>query len=104
MLQSVNHRSGCFIGPGDLSADFGRAGKWAEPEIWQAIMDAGRRIKAAGKSAGFLSGVEKECREVLAAGFGCASPAGRAPPALRYFECLAMKSRTARLKTSGCSQ
>jgi 4-hydroxy-2-oxoheptanedioate aldolase len=69
-IAGVDGIDGIFIGPGDLSADFGRHGKWADAEIWRAILDAGRRIKAAGKSAGFLSGVEKECREVLDAGFG----------------------------------
>jgi 4-hydroxy-2-oxoheptanedioate aldolase len=69
-IAAVDGVDGIFIGPGDLSADFGRPNKWAEPDIWNAILDAGRRIKAAGKAVGFLSGVEKECRDVLAAGFG----------------------------------
>jgi len=69
-IAAVEGVDGIFIGPADLSADFGRHNKWAEPEIWNAILDAGRRIKAAGKAAGFLSGIEKECRGVLDAGFG----------------------------------
>jgi 4-hydroxy-2-oxoheptanedioate aldolase len=69
-IAGVEGVDGIFIGPADLSADFGRHNKWTDPEVWSAIIDAGRRIQAAGKSAGFLSGVEKECRDVLAAGFG----------------------------------
>jgi len=69
-IAAVEGVDGIFIGPADLSADFGRHNKWAEPEIWNAILDAGRRIKAAGRAAGFLSGIEKECRGVLGAGFG----------------------------------
>ena len=69
-IAAVEGVDGIFIGPADLSADFGRHNKWTEPEVWNAIINAGQRIKAAGKSAGFLSGIEKECRDVLAAGFG----------------------------------
>jgi 4-hydroxy-2-oxoheptanedioate aldolase len=69
-IAGVDGVDGVFIGPADLSADFGRHNKWAEPDVWNVILDTGRRIKAAGKSAGFLSGAEKECRGVLEAGFG----------------------------------
>src|SRR5207244_3257618 len=69
-IAAVDGVDGVFIGPADLSADLGRHNKWAEPDVWNVIVDTGRRIKAAGKSAGFLSGVEKECRGVLDAGFG----------------------------------
>jgi 4-hydroxy-2-oxoheptanedioate aldolase len=56
---------GVFIGPADLSSDFGRPGKWADPDIWSAILETSARIEATGKAAGFLSGVEREIREVL---------------------------------------
>jgi 4-hydroxy-2-oxoheptanedioate aldolase len=59
-----------FIGPADLSADFGFKGSWSSPEAWSKILDAGARIKKAGKQAGFLSAREEDCRKVLAAGFG----------------------------------
>src|SRR5262249_52146747 len=35
-----------------------------------AIIEAGQRIQKAGKSAGFLSVREDDCRKVIAAGFG----------------------------------
>ncbi len=69
-IAGVDGVDGVFIGPADLSADLGRHNRWAEPDVWSVIIETGRRIKAAGKSAGFLSGVEKECRGVLDAGFG----------------------------------
>jgi 4-hydroxy-2-oxoheptanedioate aldolase len=59
-----------FIGPADLSADLGLKGNWSSPEAWSKILEAGARIKKAGKSAGFLSPREEDCRKVLAAGFG----------------------------------
>jgi 4-hydroxy-2-oxoheptanedioate aldolase len=61
---------GIFIGPADLSADHGHPNNWQRPEIWSAIIEAGQRIQKAGKSAGFLSAREDDCRKVLAAGFG----------------------------------
>ncbi|MBS7698697.1 MULTISPECIES: HpcH/HpaI aldolase/citrate lyase family protein [unclassified Chelatococcus] len=68
-IAAIDGVDGLFIGPADLSADFGKAGKWREPEIWSAIIEGGRRIKAAGKAAGFLSASEADCRDVIAAGF-----------------------------------
>jgi 4-hydroxy-2-oxoheptanedioate aldolase len=59
-----------FIGPADLSADLGLKGNWSSPEAWSKILEAGQRIRKAGKSAGFLSPREEDCRKVLAAGFG----------------------------------
>jgi 4-hydroxy-2-oxoheptanedioate aldolase len=47
---------GLFIGPSDLAADFGHLGNPKHPEVQAAIKDAAERIRAAGKSAGTLSG------------------------------------------------
>jgi 4-hydroxy-2-oxoheptanedioate aldolase len=58
-----------FIGPADLSASMGHLGNWQRPEIWQAIISGGERIRKAGKAPGFLSAREDECRATLAAGF-----------------------------------
>jgi 4-hydroxy-2-oxoheptanedioate aldolase len=68
-IANVPGVDGVFIGPADLSTDFGHPGEWTRPEIWSRILDAGRRIKAAGKGAGFLSASEADCRGVLEAGF-----------------------------------
>jgi 4-hydroxy-2-oxoheptanedioate aldolase len=68
-IAAVDGVDGIFIGPADLSADFGHPGQWQRPEIWTAIMEAGARIKKAGKAAGFLSAREDEVRKVLEAGW-----------------------------------
>jgi 4-hydroxy-2-oxoheptanedioate aldolase len=69
-MAAVEGIDGIFIGPADLSADYGHPNDWQRPEIWSAIIEAGQRIQKAGKAAGFLSGREDDCRKVLAAGFG----------------------------------
>ncbi|HLQ88440.1 MAG TPA: HpcH/HpaI aldolase/citrate lyase family protein [Xanthobacteraceae bacterium] len=69
-IAAVEGIDGIFIGPADLSADHGHPNNWQRPEIWSAIIEAGQRIQKAGKSAGFLSAREDDCRKVLAAGFG----------------------------------
>lgn len=46
---------GVFIGPSDLAADMGHLGKSGHPEVTAAVLDALRRIRAAGKVAGVLS-------------------------------------------------
>jgi 4-hydroxy-2-oxoheptanedioate aldolase len=69
-IAAVDGVDGIFIGPADLSADFGHIGQWQRPEIWAAIMDAGARIKKAGKAAGFLTARDDEIRKVLEAGWG----------------------------------
>ncbi|MBI3710587.1 MAG: HpcH/HpaI aldolase/citrate lyase family protein [Proteobacteria bacterium] len=69
-IAKVDGVDGIFIGPADLSADLGHPGNWQIPAVWNTIIEAGARIKKAGKSAGFLSAREDDCRRVLAAGFG----------------------------------
>ena len=46
---------GIFIGPADLAASMGHPGNPGHPEVQEAIASAMRRIRAAGKPAGFLS-------------------------------------------------
>lgn len=46
---------GVFIGPADLSASIGYAGQPGHPEVRAAILDAIRRIRAAGVAPGILS-------------------------------------------------
>jgi 4-hydroxy-2-oxoheptanedioate aldolase len=60
---------GIFIGPADLAADMGHLGDTQHAEVQGAILEAGKRIKAAGKAPGFLSLREDETRRVLEAGF-----------------------------------
>jgi 4-hydroxy-2-oxoheptanedioate aldolase len=68
-IAAVEGVDGLFIGPADLSASMGHLGNWQRPEIWQAIISGGERIRKAGKAPGFLSAREDECRATLAAGF-----------------------------------
>lgn len=68
-IAAVEGVDGVFIGPGDLSADWGYPGQWRKPEIWEAILEGGERIRAAGKAAGFMSLELEENRELIAAGF-----------------------------------
>ncbi|MGY4408368.1 4-hydroxy-2-oxoheptanedioate aldolase [Bradyrhizobium sp. LB7.1] len=68
-IAGVEGVDGVFIGPGDLSFDWGYPGQHRRPEIWKAILHAGERIRAAGKAAGFMSLDEPENRELIAAGF-----------------------------------
>jgi 4-hydroxy-2-oxoheptanedioate aldolase len=68
-IAAVDGVDGVFVGPADLAADHGYPNDWARPEVWPKVLDAGKRIRATGKAAGFLSGRENECREAIAAGF-----------------------------------
>lgn len=58
---------GVFIGPADLSADMGYLGQTDHPEVKNAILDAIRRIVAAGKAAGILTfdpEMQRECLDL----------------------------------------
>jgi len=59
---------GVFIGPADLSAGLGHLGDMAHPEVKNAIDDAIRRIRKAGKAPGILTAVEAEARHYLEIG------------------------------------
>lgn len=67
-IVSVDGVDGVFIGPGDLSADMGYLGQPGHPEVMAAATDAMRRIRAAGKAPGFLTGNEALAREAIEAG------------------------------------
>lgn len=68
-IAAVPGIDGVFIGPSDLSASFGQIGNPAHPAVQQAIEDAGRRIRAAGKGAGILTGNEDEARRYIGWGY-----------------------------------
>jgi 4-hydroxy-2-oxoheptanedioate aldolase len=67
-IAAVDGVDGLFIGPADLSADFGKVGTTNTPQVMAAIEDAVKRIRACGKAAGILSGVEAEARHWLELG------------------------------------
>jgi 4-hydroxy-2-oxoheptanedioate aldolase len=64
-IAAVEGVDGIFVGPGDLSASMGHLGNPMHPEVLAAIDDAMRRINAAGKPSGFLTGDEKLARHCL---------------------------------------
>jgi 4-hydroxy-2-oxoheptanedioate aldolase len=54
-ILTVDGIDGVFIGPADLAADMGHMGNAGHPDVQATIMDAIRRIRAAGKAPGILS-------------------------------------------------
>lgn len=68
-IAAVEGVDGIFIGPSDLAADCGHLGNPGHPEVQVAIEDAGRRIRAAGKSAGILSGSLDHVESLFEMGF-----------------------------------
>lgn len=67
-ILAVDGIDGVFIGPADLAADMGHMGNPRAPEVESAIMDALRRIAAAGKAPGILSTEDDFTRAALDAG------------------------------------
>jgi 4-hydroxy-2-oxoheptanedioate aldolase len=68
-IADVDGVDGIFIGPSDLAADFGHLGNPKHPEVQAAIRDAAQRIRAAGKSAGTLSGNIEDVDQLFNFGF-----------------------------------
>lgn len=54
-MAAVEGVDGLFIGPADLAASMGHPGEPGHPEVQEAVLDAIRRIRAAGKPAGILT-------------------------------------------------
>jgi 4-hydroxy-2-oxoheptanedioate aldolase len=67
-IAAVDGIDGIFIGPGDLSASMGHLGKPSHPEVIATIDAAMRRIHAAGKPSGFLTGDESLAKHYLQLG------------------------------------
>jgi 4-hydroxy-2-oxoheptanedioate aldolase len=68
-IAAIEGVDGIFIGPSDLAADLGHLGNAGHPEVQAAIAEACERIRAAGKPAGILTGVEADARRYLQSGF-----------------------------------
>ena len=68
-IAAVDGVDGLFLGPSDLAADFGHLGNPRNPEVQAAIRDAAQRIRAAGKSAGTLSGNLDDVEPLFEMGF-----------------------------------
>ena len=54
-IAAVEGVDAIFIGPADLAASLGRPGEPTHPEVKSAVLDAVRRVRAAGLPAGILS-------------------------------------------------
>jgi 4-hydroxy-2-oxoheptanedioate aldolase len=68
-IAGVEGIDGIFIGPSDLAADLGHLADAAHPEVQQVLRDGCSRIRAAGKSAGIVTGNPDEVVRYLDAGF-----------------------------------
>jgi 4-hydroxy-2-oxoheptanedioate aldolase len=68
-IAAVDGVDGIFIGPSDLSASFGLIGQPGHADVQAAIENAGKRIRAAGKGAGILSGAEADSRRYIGWGY-----------------------------------
>jgi 4-hydroxy-2-oxoheptanedioate aldolase len=55
-IAAIEGVDGIFIGPSDLAADMGYLGRPGEAGVQEAVEDGLRRIIAAGKPAGILTG------------------------------------------------
>ncbi|MHA6345730.1 HpcH/HpaI aldolase family protein [Roseivivax sp. CAU 1761] len=67
-ILGVEGVDGIFIGPADLSASLGHAGNPSHPEVRGAILDATRRIRAAGRAPGILTHDDSLLRGAAEAG------------------------------------
>lgn len=68
-IAAVEGIDGMFIGPSDLAADFGHLADTKHREVQAAVHDAAKRIRAAGKSAGTLSGNLDDIEPLFDMGF-----------------------------------
>ena len=68
-VAAVEGVDGIFIGPSDVAASLGHLGDPKDPAVQAAIKDAAKRIRAAGKSAGFLTGNADEAEAMFELGF-----------------------------------
>jgi len=67
-ILTLDDVDGIFIGPADLAADMGFGNNSAAPEVQHAIDDALKRIRAAGKTAGILTGNPKLAQHYISIG------------------------------------
>jgi 4-hydroxy-2-oxoheptanedioate aldolase len=68
-VAAIDGIDGIFIGPSDLAADFGHLGNPRHSEVKAALQDAATRIRAAGKSAGILTGDLDDVEPFIEMGF-----------------------------------
>ena len=64
-ILKVEGIDGIFIGAVDLSATMGHEGNPNHPEVQKAVVDAIKRIRAAGKAAGILSTLDEVTQKYI---------------------------------------
>ena len=67
-IAAVPGIDGIFIGPSDLAASMGYPGEASHPEVKAACIDGVKRIRKAGKPAGFLTLDQTFLDEIIEAG------------------------------------
>ena len=67
-ILKIDGIDGVFIGPADLAADMGHMSNAQHPDVQAVIMDALRRIRAAGKAPGILSTQDEMTNAAIEAG------------------------------------
>lgn len=67
-IAAVEGVDGLFVGPADLAASLGYPGEPQHPKVKEAVTGAIRRIRAAGKPAGFLAMDDGYLEAAVAAG------------------------------------
>jgi 4-hydroxy-2-oxoheptanedioate aldolase len=93
-IATVEGVDGLFIGPSDLAGDFGHLGNPSHPEVQAAIQDAGQRIRAAGKSAGTLSGNVDAVDRLISFGYNFTAVGSDVGLLARTAESVAARFRT----------
>ena len=54
VIADVEGINGIFFGPGDIAADIGKVGKPMDPEVWELIKPAAKKLIAKGMPVGTL--------------------------------------------------
>lgn len=67
-IAALDGVDGIFVGPADLGASMGHLGNFGAPELRAAVIDAIRRIRAAGKPAGIVTLDQSLLAEAMDAG------------------------------------
>lgn len=68
-MAAVDGIDGFFFGPGDLAADMGHLHQGSHPEVVEALIAGGKRVRAAGKAAAIICMNEALTRQYIEAGF-----------------------------------
>ena len=92
-VAAVEGVDGIFIGPSDLAAAFGHLGNPKHPEVQAAIKEAAARIRAAGKSAGILTGNADDAEALFEMGYNFTAVGSDVGILARNAEALAARFR-----------